>query len=198
MTRDPQQLWLVRHGQSLGNVAHETAARTRSHVLDIAERDMDVPLSDLGRRQARAFGRWLASEVDPRDVPEVVVTSPYQRAVETARLALDAAELDLRIHREERLREREFGVLDLLTREGIAAGSGDVLAGLVVGAVARSGDAAQAACWATWARAAVGQLLGRRDASAGFLARELLDAVPSVLPAEPPAEPPAPPAAPRR
>jgi broad specificity phosphatase PhoE len=121
VTRDPRQLWLVRHGQSLGNVAHDRAARDRAHVLDVAERDMDVPLSDLGRRQASAFGRWMASSVDPRDVPEVVVASPYVRAVQTAELTLEAAGLDLRVHRDERLREREFGVLDLLTREGIAA-----------------------------------------------------------------------------
>lgn len=62
------------------------------------------------------------------------------------------------------------------------SGSGDVLAGLVAGAAARAGDAAQAACWATWAHAAAGAVLGRRFGTGGFLARELLDVVGAVLP----------------
>jgi probable phosphoglycerate mutase len=54
----PRALWLVRHGQSEGNVIRAAAARD-AEVLEIAARDMDVPLSDLGRRQATAFGTWL-------------------------------------------------------------------------------------------------------------------------------------------
>jgi ADP-dependent NAD(P)H-hydrate dehydratase len=41
------------------------------------------------------------------------------------------------------------------------SGSGDVLAGLVAGAAARTGDAAQAACWGTLAHLLAGQRLGR-------------------------------------
>ncbi len=61
------------------------------------------------------------------------------------------------------------------------SGSGDVLAGLVAGAAARTGDAAQAACWATFAHARAGRLLGHRFGAGGFLARELLDAVGTIL-----------------
>jgi broad specificity phosphatase PhoE len=68
-------------------------------------------------RQAQAFGRWLGTQ-DRQ--PEVVLASPYARAAQTAQIALEAAGLDLRVHLDERLRERELGVLDLLTSHGVA------------------------------------------------------------------------------
>jgi 2,3-bisphosphoglycerate-dependent phosphoglycerate mutase len=115
---DPLELWLVRHGQSLGNVARDDAHREDREALDIAQRDMDVPLSELGCQQARALGRWIAQQDDR---PTAVIASPYVRAMQTAELALDAAGLDCRLCLDERLREREFGILDLLTRRGIEA-----------------------------------------------------------------------------
>jgi probable phosphoglycerate mutase len=111
----PEELWLLRHGQSLGNVVRDEAG-PEIEVLDIAERDMDVPLSPLGVEQAQAFGRWLADESVQ---PDVIVSSPYVRAMQTAQIAIEAAELGVSICPDERLREREFGVLDLLTRRGI-------------------------------------------------------------------------------
>lgn len=117
---DPAALWLVRHGQSLGNVAREAAHAADLDLLDLAERDMDVPLSPLGERQAAAFGRWLGEQ--PADQhPDHVLSSPYVRAEATARILLDAAGLDLDVHTDERLRERELGVLDLLTTRGVRA-----------------------------------------------------------------------------
>jgi ADP-dependent NAD(P)H-hydrate dehydratase len=61
------------------------------------------------------------------------------------------------------------------------SGSGDVLAGLVAGAAARGGDAAQAACWGTYLHVAAGTRLGAEVGGVGYLARELLDTVPRVL-----------------
>ena len=61
------------------------------------------------------------------------------------------------------------------------SGSGDVLAGLVAGAAARSGDPAQAACWATYVHAMAGNRLSERLGTTSFIARELLDEVPQVL-----------------
>jgi broad specificity phosphatase PhoE len=119
-TDELRGLWVLRHGQSLGNVANDRARVAAVDRLDIAERDMDVPLSTLGERQAEAFGAWLGS-VPPGEQPDVVVMSPYVRATQTAQLALRAAGLEVRTIRDERLREREFGVLDLLTRQGIVA-----------------------------------------------------------------------------
>ena len=117
----PQWMWIVRHGQSAGNVARD-AAEAAGHVLiDIAQRDMDVPLSALGEQQARALGRWFGRL--PRHArPTVVLTSPYLRALSTATLALEAAGIDLsevEFLADERLREKEFGILDRLTKLGI-------------------------------------------------------------------------------
>jgi 2,3-bisphosphoglycerate-dependent phosphoglycerate mutase len=116
--QDPRELWLLRHGQSLGNVARDAAHAAEAELLDLAERDMDVPLSELGRRQAEAFGAWLGDQPDP---PEVVIASPYRRAIETAEAAIGSAGLSVDMSLDERLREREFGILDLLTTRGIQA-----------------------------------------------------------------------------
>jgi broad specificity phosphatase PhoE len=111
-------LWLLRHGQSLGNAANDRARAEDLERLDLTERDMDVPLSDLGRQQATAFGRWLREQTER---PDVVLTSPYARAAQTAQLVVDAADLDVELIPDERLREREFGILDLLTHRGVEA-----------------------------------------------------------------------------
>ena len=117
---EPSALWLLRHGQSQGNVVRDAMHGSGAEVLDIAERDMDVPLSELGRRQAGAFGLWLG-EQSRKDQPEVVLASPYVRAFDTARIVIETAGIDVELHRDERLRERELGILDLLTRAGVEA-----------------------------------------------------------------------------
>jgi broad specificity phosphatase PhoE len=117
---EPAAIWLLRHGQSQGNVIRDAARGRGVDVLDIAERDMDVPLSELGRRQAAAFGSWLAGQPE-LERPDVVIASPYLRACDTARIVVEAAGLQLRVHQDERLRERELGILDLLTQAGVQA-----------------------------------------------------------------------------
>ena len=116
----PDSLWIVRHGESSGNVARDRAEAEDLERIDIAERDVDVPLSDLGTRQARALGLWTGRQPQ-EEQPTVLWVSPYVRARQTAQIALDAAGLDLPTVVDERLREREFGVLDGLTRKGIMA-----------------------------------------------------------------------------
>jgi len=119
--RWPGHLWIVRHGESAGNVARDAAISAGQARIDLSIRDVDVPLSPLGERQSDALGRWFA-ELSPEQRPQVVLVSPYQRARDTA----------VRVHAQggtrvppqqfgvdERLREKEFGVLDLLTRMGI-------------------------------------------------------------------------------
>jgi probable phosphoglycerate mutase len=64
------ELWLVRHGETEWARLGRHTGRT------------DVPLTDLGRRQAQALGRRLASHRFG-----LVLTSPLSRASETARLA---------------------------------------------------------------------------------------------------------------
>lgn len=116
-------LWVVRHGESAGNVARDAAEAAGAEMIDIAVRDMDVPLSPLGTRQAGALGHWLSRQPE-HDRPTVILTSPYVRARQTALEALRAsgrAHDDVEHYVDERLREREFGVLDRLTKPGIIA-----------------------------------------------------------------------------
>lgn len=114
------QLILVRHGQSEGNVAAEAADRDELEQIDVPARDPDVVLSGTGRDQAAAVGRWLVSLAHDEQ-PEVLWTSPYRRARETAEIALEAAGLDIAHRVDERLRDRDMGITDKLTRAGIRA-----------------------------------------------------------------------------
>jgi broad specificity phosphatase PhoE len=117
----PSQLWIVRHGQSAGNVARDAAEAAGLPLIDISSRDVDTPLSTLGEQQSLALGRWFAA-MPAETRPTVVMTSPYVRARHTASLLLEAADYDqssiIQVT-DERLREKEFGVLDRLTRLGI-------------------------------------------------------------------------------
>jgi probable phosphoglycerate mutase len=110
-------LGVLRHGQSTGNVIAQDAETSGLDLIDIPERDADVPLSDTGREQARAVSRWLA-ERDDSDRPQVAVVSPYLRTRQTAELALAGTGIPAVV--DERLRDRELGVLDLLTTRGVA------------------------------------------------------------------------------
>jgi broad specificity phosphatase PhoE len=114
----PTRLVLVRHGESEGNLADRDARHRGAERLDLDVRDADIDLSENGRRQAEAVGRWLA-DCDPALRPDLVVSSPYRRATETARLAL--AGLDVELVLDERLRERDLGAFDGLTQAGLRA-----------------------------------------------------------------------------
>ncbi len=59
--RWPSRLWIVRHGESAGNVARDAAHAAGLADIDISARDVDVPLSPLGQRQSQALGRWFAA-----------------------------------------------------------------------------------------------------------------------------------------
>ncbi|MCT1516903.1 hypothetical protein M3G71_16850, partial [Dietzia cercidiphylli] len=50
------RLLLVRHGQSVGNIADDEARAAGAHRLDLDYRDADTPLSDTGFTQASAGG----------------------------------------------------------------------------------------------------------------------------------------------
>ena len=61
------------------------------------------------------------------------------------------------------------------------SGSGDVLAGLVAGLLARGAEPVRAAAWGVWLHGQAGNALARRRGTLGFLARELGDEVPALL-----------------
>ncbi|WP_432245027.1 histidine phosphatase family protein [Arthrobacter sp. G.S.26] len=112
------ELLLIRHGESEGNIAASAADQAAVEVIDVPARDADVSLSGTGRDQAAALGRALAS-FPPDRVPDLVVSSPYARARQTARIAVEKAGWPLQLRTDERLRDRELGILDMLTRYGV-------------------------------------------------------------------------------
>jgi 2,3-bisphosphoglycerate-dependent phosphoglycerate mutase len=114
----PAELMVVRHGESVANAAFAAADAAGRVETGVTGRDADVPLSDLGRAQATDLGRWLAA-LPPERAPEVVLCSPYRRAAETAQLALAELPARLPVRFDERLRDRETGVLELLSRRAV-------------------------------------------------------------------------------
>ncbi|MBB4765330.1 histidine phosphatase family protein [Amorphoplanes digitatis] len=115
------ELIVIRHGQSVANVAFPLADEKGLLESGLTGRDTDVELTDLGVEQARAVGRWLAALPAER-VPEVVIVSPYLRARETWRIAADSSGLGLPAPAaDERLVDRLLGDLEMLTRAAITA-----------------------------------------------------------------------------
>ena len=100
-TADPTTTILLRHGDTRLSPEHRFTGRR------------DLPLSASGTRQARAAASRLAAGA-PIDA---VVSSPLQRAVDTAAIA--AGELGLTAVIDDDLRETDFGDWDGFTLEEI-------------------------------------------------------------------------------
>jgi probable phosphoglycerate mutase len=113
------ELILVRHGQSLANVAFPAADAEGLMEAVVSGRDAEVPLTGAGEEQAAALGRWLAALPEDRR-PQVVITSPYLRARETWRIAAEGLGLPAP-STDDRLVDRLMGDLQLLTRAAVAA-----------------------------------------------------------------------------
>jgi hydroxyethylthiazole kinase-like uncharacterized protein yjeF len=62
------------------------------------------------------------------------------------------------------------------------SGSGDVLAGIVGGLLARGAEPLNALLWAVWLHGEAGARLANKIGPIGFLAREITDEVPALLP----------------
>lgn len=109
-------LVLVRHGESVANVA---SRRARSKGLEVGwdgVRQADIVLSARGVKQAVATGKWL----DKRFVFHRVFVSPYARTIESAQQICQQFAYEAQLRYDERIRERELGILDGLTHQGIA------------------------------------------------------------------------------
>jgi broad specificity phosphatase PhoE len=114
------ELWLIRHGESLANRAATAAESAGLELVSVDLRDADVPLSPTGEEQAGALGAWLADLPDD-ERPDAAWSSSYLRARQTVSIALETAGSDVVIRVDERLRDKELGVLDLLTSHGVEA-----------------------------------------------------------------------------
>ena len=113
----PSHLIVLRHGESARNVAKDIAKAAGKHSFDLGLRDLETPLTKPGHEQARKTGRYLSS----RYKFDVIYSSPYHRALQTAEDITYALRNPPPLVMEERIREIEFGILDGLTGEGIQA-----------------------------------------------------------------------------
>jgi glucosyl-3-phosphoglycerate phosphatase len=112
------ELFLVRHGESAGNVAATDAEGRGVDRVEVTARDADVALTELGRSQATGLGDAFG-RMRPDQQPDTVLGSPYQRAYQTAQIVVERAGLPLTPRIDERLRDRDLGILDRLTVHGV-------------------------------------------------------------------------------
>jgi 2,3-bisphosphoglycerate-dependent phosphoglycerate mutase len=102
-------LVLVRHGQSTWNLENRFTGET------------DVPLTALGRDEARAAGASLKGTIFSRGFTSVLV-----RAIETMTLLLESAgQPDLPVTRNRALNERNYGRLQGLNKAEVAKEYGE-------------------------------------------------------------------------
>lgn len=105
----PNRLVIVRHGQSEQNVALDLLEDNLEELLEQQKkiRDADIQLTETGIWQAQETGLYL-SRYEPFDI---CFSSPYKRALQTSEEMINRLGYDLRIFKENRLREKEFGRL---------------------------------------------------------------------------------------
>jgi broad specificity phosphatase PhoE len=93
-----KDLWILRHGQAVHNPRAEAAREagcTHDEFLELMRQDdcLDAPLTELGMLQAthvrELYGSVLWSS--PDNGPQCIVSSPLQRALQTAELVLGAS-----------------------------------------------------------------------------------------------------------
>jgi 2,3-bisphosphoglycerate-dependent phosphoglycerate mutase len=103
------ELILLRHGQSQWNLENRFTGW------------IDVDLSDLGREEARQAGEKLRDRKIDR-----VYTSVLKRAIDTAKIALEAAgKGDMELIQDQALNERHYGDLQGLNKAETAEKFGD-------------------------------------------------------------------------
>ncbi|MEU6351170.1 histidine phosphatase family protein [Streptomyces sp. NPDC047072] len=95
-------LLLTRHGQTIWHAENRYAGVS------------DIGLTEKGREQAAALARWSTTHR-----PDAIWTSPLSRAIATAQPAAQA--LGITPHRENDLRECDFGVVEGRTLAEFAA-----------------------------------------------------------------------------
>jgi 2,3-bisphosphoglycerate-dependent phosphoglycerate mutase len=110
------QIFLIRHGESSANCARQKAEAEHSPTIDFAGREQDVSLTERGKLQAENAGKFFGNQSNK---PTAVFSSPYARTRETTTYLVESANLqNSQIIYDERLRERELGIFDGLTKLG--------------------------------------------------------------------------------
>jgi 2,3-bisphosphoglycerate-dependent phosphoglycerate mutase len=123
----PLRIILIRHGESAGNIDKRKHFELADHA---------VPLTDLGRRQARASGEWLGRYFLEHNTPDTKTrfwVSPYARTRQTADEVIRGVEAVastagdehrhmLEFDRREHINlvEQQFGLFDGIPEEQLA------------------------------------------------------------------------------
>jgi ADP-dependent NAD(P)H-hydrate dehydratase len=178
---------LIGPGLTDGEETTRLVSCTLDHLADNARVVLDAaaltaladvgPLSQVTGRMVATPNLGEASAMLDRDVDET-------KSEEARRLAVEIADrYGTVVSMQGVVAEPDGRTWSLSTgHSGLAtSGSGDVLAGAITGLVGRGADLEQAACWGTYLHAAAGDRLAARVGPTGFLARELLDEIPSCL-----------------
>ena len=115
----PEQKWMehlviVRHGESHRNVGKNLATAAGELEYGGGVRDMDVSLTPLGKKQCEATGKHLGEQFHF----DRIFVSPYLRTVQTTEILTKHFKASPRLTIEDRIREKEFGILDGLTQAG--------------------------------------------------------------------------------
>ena len=98
----PDRIFLVRHGQSVGNVSKEVYVNTPDYALELTEE---------GHKQATNLGKELVQLVGPNH-PVQFYVSPFWRSRQTfLGIAHEFPERNVRYYEDPRLREQEWGNL---------------------------------------------------------------------------------------
>jgi len=105
----PKKLVVVRHAQSELNLAQDILEDDLEGLLEKQKkvRDADILLSDKGILQAEKTGQYLSK----KEKFDVCFSSPYTRTLQTAEGIISQFEKTVKIYKDNRLREKEFGRL---------------------------------------------------------------------------------------
>jgi len=90
------QLIIARHGNTFG--PEDTPTRVGART--------DLPLVESGRAQAIAIGQWLDAN---KIKPDIIYTSQLQRTIETAKIALNQAQIDCSVYQHSMFNEIDYG-----------------------------------------------------------------------------------------
>lgn len=112
----PKHLVIVRHAESERNVWKDIATAKGDFIYGGETRDIDVGLTETGERQAAATGKALGEQFQFN----CLFVSPFRRTIHTAQILVEQFPYPLTLIEDDRLREIDFGVLDGLTKHGIA------------------------------------------------------------------------------
>jgi broad specificity phosphatase PhoE len=95
-------LYLIRHGQSVGNVDHTEYMRTDDSLIE---------LTNIGKEQCVLVAKDLNWKLKENDQTVVLCSSPYNRAISSAEIIQCNLNFDSDIYIVDELKERKLGSL---------------------------------------------------------------------------------------